>query len=78
MQGGPSADPTSDTAYASQAGIPLPVGYIPPAADTATPALNPNPCLGQDPGFSNGLSSAFYTKATGKGQFDTEAPTFQR
>ncbi|CAL8465732.1 g5268 [Coccomyxa elongata] len=78
MQGGPSADSTSNTAYASQAGIPLPVGYTPPAADTATAALNPNPCLGQDPGFSNGLSSAFYSKGIGKGRFDTELPTFQR
>ncbi|BDA51523.1 hypothetical protein COCOBI_19-0790 [Coccomyxa sp. Obi] len=78
MQGGPSADPTSNTEYASQAGIPLPVGYTPPTADTATAALNPNPCLGQDPGFSNGLSSAFYSKGIGKGQFDTESPIFQR
>lgn len=78
LQGGSSADPTSDTAYATQAGIPLPAGYTPPMADSATPALNPNPCLGQDPGFSNGLSTAFYGESIGKGQFDTHTPTFQR
>lgn len=78
LQGGSAADPTSDTAYATQAGIPLPAGYTPPMADSATPALNPNPCLGQDPGFSNGLSTAFYGESIGKGQFDTHTPTFQR
>ncbi|KAK9918667.1 hypothetical protein WJX75_005803 [Coccomyxa subellipsoidea] len=78
LQGGSSADPASDTAYAIQAGIPLPAGYTPLMADSATPALNPNPCLGQDPGFSNGLSTAFYGGSIGKGQFDTHTPTFQR
>ena len=78
LQGGTSADTTSDTAYATQAGIPLPAGYTPPAANSATPALNPNPCLGQDPGFSNGLSTSFYGHSVGKGEFDTQTPTFQR
>jgi hypothetical protein len=78
IQGASSADPTSDVAFAAQAGIPLPAGYNPPPAGSAAPALNPNPCLGQDPGFSNGLSTAFYNQAVGKDEFKTSAPTFER
>ncbi len=79
IQGGASADPTSDAAYAEQAGIPLPPGYTPPPAGSATPALNPNPCLGEDPGYSAGLSTAFYSQQlSSNGLVNTGPPTFQR
>lgn len=55
------ADDSGDTAYAAQAGIPLPTTYTPTAAAAAQDPLNTNPCLGQDAGFYNGLSSTFYT-----------------
>jgi hypothetical protein len=78
LQGGLSADTTADASYAAQAGIPLPANYTPPPASSATPVDNPNPCLGQDPGYSNGLSTAFYGQTIGKGQFDMSDPTFER
>ena len=78
LQGGMSADTTADASYAAQAGIPLPAGYTPPPASAATAALNPNPCLGEDPGYSTGLSTAFYGQSIGKGQFDMTSPTFER
>ena len=79
--GGPSADPTSDSSFASQAGIPLPANYTPPATTSAAPAINPNPCLGQDPGFTTGLATAFYA-GDGSAHSDMLSPsgpaTFQR
>ena len=81
IQGGSSADPTSDTAFASQAGIPLPANYTPPPPGSAAPVINPNPCLGQDPGFTTGLATAFYAGGAGaKGSLldYAGAATFQR
>lgn len=54
------ADSSGDTAYAAQAGIPLPTTYTPIAAVASEDPLNTNPCLGQDAGFYNGLTSTFY------------------
>lgn len=53
------ADDSGDTAYASQAGIPLPTNYTPVAA-VATDPMNTNPCLGQDAGYYNGMTSTFF------------------
>ncbi|KAA6417156.1 MAG: hypothetical protein FRX49_12911 [Trebouxia sp. A1-2] len=53
------ADSSGDTAYASQAGIPLPSNYTPVAAVAEDP-LNTNPCLGQDAGYYNGMTSTFF------------------
>ena len=78
LQGGLSADTTADASYAAQAGIPLPANYTPPPASSASPVINPNPCLGQDPGYGNGLSTAFYGQTIGKGKFDMTDPTFER
>ncbi|KAL0051929.1 hypothetical protein WJX82_004666 [Trebouxia sp. C0006] len=53
------ADSSGDTAYAAQAGIPLPTNYTPVAAVAEDP-LNTNPCLGQDAGYYNGMTSTFF------------------
>ncbi len=53
------ADSSGDTAYASQAGIPLPSNYTPVAAVAEDP-MNTNPCLGQDAGYYNGMTSTFF------------------
>ncbi len=44
---------------AAQAGIPLPTNYTPVAAVAEDP-LNTNPCLGQDAGYYNGMTSTFF------------------
>lgn len=54
------ADSSGDTAYAAQAGIPLPASYTPVAAVASEDPLNTNPCLGQDAGYYNGLTTTFY------------------
>ena len=54
------ADNSGDAGYASQAGIPLPSTYAPVAAAAAEDPMTTNPCLGQDAGFYNGLSSTFF------------------
>lgn len=54
------ADNSGDTGYASQAGIPLPSDYTPVAAVAAEDPMTTNPCLGQDAGYYNGMSSTFF------------------
>lgn len=54
------ADISGDAGYASQAGIPLPRNYAPVAAVAAEDPMTTNPCLGQDAGFYNGMSSTFF------------------
>lgn len=54
------ADNSGDAGYASQAGIPLPSSYTPVAAAAAEDPMTTNPCLGQDAGFYNGMSSTFF------------------
>ena len=54
------ADNSGDTGYASQAGIPLPSDYSPVAAVAAEDPMTTNPCLGQDAGYYNGMSSTFF------------------
>lgn len=54
------ADNSGDAGYASQAGIPLPSTYTPVAAAAAEDPMTTNPCLGQNAGFYNGMSSTFF------------------
>ena len=53
------ADVSGNAAYASQAGIPLPSDYTPVAAVSAVNPSSNNPCLGQDPGYYNGMTTSF-------------------